>query len=171
MTPRVRALMILSLAIIIDMAVVAISHAQAASDTDKVEVMATFQDLIAAWNHKDAGAVMAYYSDDPDAVFFEDPIPLQSNKAALREPTAAFFESVSDFHARADSVDVRVSGDLAVVHCIVRNGWVDKSGQHSQTSRDTEVFRKKGGKWLIWHEHYSVPFDPATGKAVLNASP
>jgi hypothetical protein len=36
-------------------------------------------------------------SDDPDAVFFEDPIPLQSNKAALREPTAAFFESVSDF--------------------------------------------------------------------------
>jgi ketosteroid isomerase-like protein len=71
---------------------------------------------------------------------------LQSNKAALREPTAAFFESVSDFHARADSVDVRVSGDLAVVHCIVQNGWVDKSGQHSQTSRDTEVFRKEGGK-------------------------
>jgi PhnB protein len=164
MTPRVRTLMIISLAIIIDMAVVAISHSQAANDTDKAQVMATFQDLMAAWNHKDAVAVMALYSDDPDAVFFEDPIPLQFNKAALREPTAAFFESVSDFHARADSVDVRVSGDLAVVHCIVRNGWTDKSGQHSQTSRDTEFFRKEGSKWLIWHEHYSVPFDPATAR-------
>jgi ketosteroid isomerase-like protein len=66
---------------------------------------------------------------------------------------------------------VLTSGDLAVAHSIIRVTWTDKSGRHSQTSRYTQVDKKEGGKWLIWHEHYSVPFDPPTGKAVLTANP
>jgi ketosteroid isomerase-like protein len=57
------------------------------------------------------------------------------------------------------------------VRCVAHNTWTDKNGRHAQTSRDTEVFRKEGGKWLIWNEHASVPYDPNTGKAVLNAKP
>jgi ketosteroid isomerase-like protein len=70
-----------------------------------------------------------------------------------------------------ESVDVLVSGDLAVVHYVVRQTWIVKCGTHSQTSRYTQVDSKEEGKWLIWHEHASVPYDPETGKAVLNARP
>jgi ketosteroid isomerase-like protein len=168
MATKVRALISVSLAIV-GIGVVAATHAQATSDSDKAEVMALNQHLITAYNSKDVSAIMAFYSDDPNAIFFEDTIPLQFNKATLAKATEMFYKSVSDFHARVESVDVLVSGDLGVVHYIVLNTWTDKSGTHSQTSRYTGVDRKEGGKWLVWHEHFSVPFDPATGKAVLNA--
>jgi ketosteroid isomerase-like protein len=37
--------------------------------------------------------------------------------------------------------------------------------------RLTDVLRKVKGKWLIVHEHVSVPVDVATGKADLTSKP
>jgi len=146
-----------------------IAHAQ--TDGDKAAVKTLNQQIMAGFNHHDASAIMAFYSNDPDAIFFEDTIPLQFNKAALIKVTTDFFKSASDFQATMDSYDSVVSGDLAAVHYVIRNSWTDKNGNHSQTSRYTQIDKKEGGKWLVWHEHYSVPFDPATGKAVFNAAP
>ncbi len=161
---------ILALAIVA-IAFVSISPAQASSDSDKVEIMALNQRLVDAANNKDVSAIMACYSDDPDAIFFEDTIPLQLNKAALSKSNATFYGAVSHFYNSMRSPVVVVSGDLAVVYYIAPNAWTDKSGTHSETGRYTQVDKREGGKWLIWHEHFSVPFDPATGKAVLNAKP
>src|SRR5262249_38222959 len=118
MTTRVRALILVSLAIVW-IAVVAITHALASGDSGKAEVMALNQRLIAAYNSKDVSAVMACYSDDPDAIFFEDTIPFQLNKGALGKGNEMAFKSISDWRARMESVGVLVSGDLAVVHYIV----------------------------------------------------
>jgi ketosteroid isomerase-like protein len=141
------------------------------SDGDKAAVMALNQRLLAAFNHHDAAAIMDCYSNDPDAIFFEDTIPFQFNKAALAKVTEDFFKSPTDFQAKMNSYDSVVSGNLAAVHYIIRSSWADKNGKHLQTSRYTQIDRKDGGKWLVWHEHFSLPFDPATGKAVFNASP
>jgi uncharacterized protein (TIGR02246 family) len=168
MTAKVRAHLLVSLAII-GIGFVPITYAQAPSDSDKAEVIALNQRLMDAFNKKDVTAVMALYSDDPDSIFFEESIPFRLNKVELTKAIAMFFQSVSDYHLGMESVDVLVSGDLAVVHSIVRNTWTDKSGTHALTSRYTRADRKEGGKWLIWHEHASLPYDPATGKAVLNA--
>ena len=62
---------------------------------------------------------------------------------------------MSAYQYDMEPADVLVSGDLAVVHCIVRNTWSDTSGTHWQTRSYTEVDRKEEGKWLIWHEHAS----------------
>ena len=67
--------------------------------------------------------------------FFEDIIPLKLNQAGRTKANEMFFKSVSDFHGRMESVDVQVSGDLAVAHYIVLTSWTDKNGTHSQTSR------------------------------------
>jgi len=168
MTAKVRARLLVSLAII-GIAFVPITYAQAPSD--KAEVITLNQRLMDAFNKKDVTAVIALYSDDPDAIFFEKTIPFQFNKAELTKAIAMFFQSASDYHIGMESVDMLVRGDLAVVHSIIRQTWTDKSGTHALTSRYTRVDRKEGGKWLIWHEHASVPYDPATGKAVLNARP
>jgi ketosteroid isomerase-like protein len=168
MTAKISALVVGSL-VVFAIALVSISHAQTSKDADKTEVLAAFQNVMAAYNKGDVGTIMTFYADD--GIFFEDTIPFQFNKAALRSSLEDFYKSVSGFHGSADSVDLRLSGHLAVMHCILRNGWTGKSGPYSQTSRLTEVYVKEGGKWHIWNEHLSVPFDPATGKAVLNAKP
>jgi uncharacterized protein (TIGR02246 family) len=170
MTTRVRALIFVALAIV-GIAVVAITHAPASGESDKAEVMALNQRLITAYNSRDTSVIMALYSDDPKAIFFEDTIPFQLNKAALAKSNEMVFESISDYRARIESVDVLISGDLAVVHYVVPVTWTDKNGTHSQTSRYTGVDRHESGKWLVWHDHFSVSFDPATGKAVLDARP
>jgi ketosteroid isomerase-like protein len=170
MIPKIRALIVIAFAVA-GITLALTSDSQASSASDKAEIVARFQSLIAAYGHGDVNAIMAFYSDDPDAIFFEDTIPFQVNKAALRNGLELFYKSISDFHAHVELLDVQTSDDLAVVHCAVHNTWNDKNGTHMQTSRDTDVFRKEDGKWLIWHEHFSVPFDPATGKAVLNAKP
>ena len=170
MTAKVRARILVALAII-GVAIVRISEAQTSGDSDKAEVTALNQRLSDAFNNKDITAVTALYTDDPDAIFFDETIPFRFNKVELTKANAMFFQSVTDYKFGMESIDVLVGGDLAVVHCIVRNTWTDKGGTHSQTSRYTQVDRKERGKWLIWHDHASVPYDPATGKAVLNAKP
>jgi ketosteroid isomerase-like protein len=37
--------------------------------------------------------------------------------------------------------------------------------------RATDIYRKVNGKWLIEHEHYSVPVDLTTAKADLTSKP
>jgi ketosteroid isomerase-like protein len=78
---------------------------------------------------------------------------------------------VSAFHAKMEGLSIEVSGNLAAAHGIIINSWTDKSGTHHQRSRYTQILKKVNGKWLIWREHFSVPFDPATGMAVRNAEP
>jgi ketosteroid isomerase-like protein len=37
--------------------------------------------------------------------------------------------------------------------------------------RTTVCFRKLDGKWMVTHEHNSVPFDVESGKASLDLKP
>ena len=127
MTARVRARILVAVAIM-GIAVVRICNAQTSSDGDKAEVTALSQRLMDAFNKKDVSAVMALYSNDPDAIFFEEGIPFQFNKAELTKAIAMFFQSASDYHIGMESVHVLVRGDLAVVHSIVHNTWTDRGG-------------------------------------------
>jgi ketosteroid isomerase-like protein len=53
---------------------------------------------------------------------------------------------------------------------IVALAWKMKNGSAvNLLDRTTDVWQKIGGKWLIIHEHNSVPVDMVTGKAVFNA--
>jgi len=66
---------------------------------------------------------------------------------------------------------VEVNGNVAAAHYTLLMTWTDKSGgrSHRLRYRYTQILKRAGGKWLIWHEHLSVPYDPETGKAVLDA--
>jgi uncharacterized protein (TIGR02246 family) len=166
MVAKPRALVLIALVVGIGFA-----YAQTSADSDKAAVIELNKRIMAAYNSEDARAIAAFYSDDPDAIFFEDTIPFQLSKAQLTKLNEDAFKLVSNFHAKMEAIDVLTSGDLATMHCIIHNTWTDKNGTHTQTSRYTQVDKKEGGKWLVLHEHFSVPYDPATGKAVLNSNP
>jgi ketosteroid isomerase-like protein len=148
------------------------SRAFASADSVKAEIIALNEQQLAAFNKKDLDGVMAFYVDDKDAVFYEDAIPFQlDGPNALRKLDQEFFGSASQVHAGMEAISVVVSGDLGAAHYTLPLTFTDKDGTHSIRGRFTQVLKRVGGRWLIWHEHLSVPYDPATGKAVLDAKP
>jgi uncharacterized protein (TIGR02246 family) len=139
---------------------------------DETEIMALNQRLLDAFNKRDLAAAMACFVNDERAVFFGDTIPLQTvGTSAFRKGIQEFITSSSQIHAEMKDVAILVGGDLAAAHYILPITWTDKNGIHTENGRYTQVLRKVDGKWLIWHEHLSVPYNPATGKAVLDAQP
>ena len=65
------------------------------------------------------------------------------------------------------------SGDrVAFGHCLVRCGTTGENGKE-QTGwmRGTVCCRKSSGRWMVAHEHFSVPFEPESGKALLGLEP
>jgi ketosteroid isomerase-like protein len=63
-------------------------------------------------------------------------------------------------------------GDVAFIHALERLSGTLKNGQKSEVwVRATSGLQKIDGKWLIVHDHVSVPTDFETGKAVLDLKP
>jgi ketosteroid isomerase-like protein len=57
-----------------------------------------------------------------------------------------------------DDFNVIKSGNLAVTTLTMNLLFTNKNGATSKMQvRSTDVWEKQGGKWLIVHEHVSVP--------------
>lgn len=119
-------------------------------------------DLYAAWNTLDAAKAKPFYTDDPDAVFIDVAPPAMGYSGR-----DGFMRAMQvDIMAGLSSLDLRRTG-----HAIVeRRGsvaWavfpfsvtvVTKKGERSfSEGRHTIVWENKGGRWIVAHEHPSVP--------------
>jgi ketosteroid isomerase-like protein len=102
---------------------------------------------------KDIDRLMSFYSSD--IIYFDVVPPLQYvGSDALRSRFLHWFDGF-DGPISQDTRDLNlsVSGDIAVACMIVRSSearpWV----------RATSVFQRSGDRWLVTHEHVSVPVD------------
>jgi len=67
---------------------------------------------------------------------------------------------------------IEAADGLAFGHYLLRCGGVGENGKEDTGFvRVTFCCRKTSGRWKIVHEHFSVPFDPASGKALLRLEP
>ena len=66
-----------------------------------------------------------------------------------------------------------IAGDeTAFSHSLNHISATGNDGKKTQTwLRATICYQKIEGNWRVTHEHVSVPFDPATGKASLELEP
>lgn len=63
-------------------------------------------------------------------------------------------------------------GETAFGHYLAYCGGTDDKGQHNASwARVTVGLRREAGQWKIAHEHFSIPFDPATGQLLFDARP
>ena len=127
-----------------------------------------------AFRAKDLNAIMSNYVPGPDLVAFDILPPLKRVGAeAYRKNYQEFFDQYAgsiDYEIR----DLRiVTGDgVAFLHGLERITGTMKNGQKSEAwVRVTSGLRKINGKWLIMHDHVSVPADLETGKAALDLKP
>lgn len=113
---------------------------------------------------KDVDGIMAHYA--ADAVIFNVKPPFQIRNGdqwrQVWESSLAHFPA--SFGVETRDLMMHVNPDLAVAHYFSQFTGI---GQDDSWIRNTAAYRRDRGKWLIVHEHSSVPFDPETMKPVF----
>ena len=138
-------------------------------------IAAAEQRIVEGFKAKDSAAIMANFVADDSLLVFDVTIPRQFvGASAYKKDWDDFFAMVSGPIISCEMTDLSVTaGDkLGFSHCIFHAAWNDKDGKKVEIAvRVTDGFQKIDGKWLIVHEHVSVPIDLNTGMADLASKP
>jgi ketosteroid isomerase-like protein len=119
---------------------------------------AYLQKIWDGWATLDAAGQKKYYAQGPH-VFFDDE-PLKYGSWDEYQATAS--KELEAYKAGRftvnDDAQIHKSGDAYWITATVASDLTQKSGKREMaTFRWTAVFEKQDGKWLIVHEHVSVP--------------
>ncbi|WP_181696164.1 nuclear transport factor 2 family protein [Nocardia sp. GTS18] len=139
---------------------------------DVAEIRALHQRWFAATAEKDLDSLMAEIATDVES--YEHDAPLHYTGADnVREVCRRGLESAPGRVTwDVPEMAVEVHGDLAVVWGLNHMSAEDADGRVDHSwSRGTRVFRKRGGRWLLVHQHVSYPYDPETGAAATDLVP
>ncbi len=121
-----------------------------------VAVLAEMHDAIAAGDAARALATCA-----PDTVVFDLAPPLVQSAGSRDEAVAALGGWIASFSAPPRLAHreptVHVDGDVAFVHALTSMSG-HKGGDFTLWFRSTYGLRRVDGRWLIVHQHESVPF-------------
>jgi uncharacterized protein (TIGR02246 family) len=151
------------------------ARAQAKSTSDgKAEIEALEKSFIAAFNAKNVDAIMALYAPGNQLYVFDvtPPRAYAGWEAYKKDWEQAFAENPGPISVRMVEQHITVVGPVAYDYSIQSASFTDKTGKKlDMVVRVTDIFRKMNGKWLIVHEHVSVPVDPVTGKADMLSKP
>ena len=140
--------------------------------TDETQIRALIDDRINAVRAKDVDAASANVA--PDIVSFDVVNPLRSiASGSSRKRAAEWFASfAAPIGFEVSDLNITASGDVAFSHGLNHVSATKADGEKlDMWWRATTCFRKSDGKWLITHEHNSVPFDITNGKASLDLRP
>jgi uncharacterized protein (TIGR02246 family) len=139
------------------------------SAQDQAAIRVLEDKFAAAFNAKDANAIMALYSSSDDLVVFDVSPPRQyTGWAAYKKDWEDIFAAnPGPIVFQLDGLEVTVGGNVAYGHSIQTVTMTDKNGKKTNLIvRVTDGYKKVNGQWLIAHEHVSIPVDLATMKPI-----
>lgn len=92
---------------------------------------------------------------------------------AVEEKTQAWFDSYAgEIGYEVHNLHITVSGDVGFCSFVYHVGGTLVAGDEvDMWVRATLGCRRIDGNWLITHDHESVPFDPASGQALIDLNP
>lgn len=130
----------------------------------KTALEAEFKAMIAqyytAWSTLDPDKAAKYYAKDADIVFY-DVAPLKYNSWAEYRAGVikAFTETMSSGKLTPnDDLKVTQRGNIVWTTVTFHLSAKPKAGGAMELDcRHTAIWEKRGGKWLIVHEHVSAP--------------
>lgn len=139
---------------------------------DEVQVRQLMENFVKAFRDKDVDLMMSLFA--PGFVAFDIVPPLQDvGKDTYRKvwvQVFTFFQDPIEFETR--DLHITAGTDVAFSYQLLHLKANTSIGQKvDRWQRLTFCFCKIEGKWLITHEHVSVPVDFASGKAVLDLIP
>jgi uncharacterized protein (TIGR02246 family) len=140
---------------------------------DEARVREVIADWAAAVRAKDVDRAITYYA--ADVVSFDLAPPLQyAGREALRKNLAEWFPTFQgpigyDVH----NLSITAGGDVAFCRSLNRISGTRTNGEKTDVwVRATIGCRRVGGRWLITHEHASVPFQmDGSDRAAIDLRP
>ncbi len=140
----------------------------------RADIRALEERFVAAFKAKDLDGIMKVYAPDQTLVVFDVVPPRQYvGASAYRKDWQTFLDSFEGpITVELSDLDVAADRNLAYSHSIQHVAGTDKQGKKLDlTVRVTDVYKKVRGRWLIVHEHVSVPVDLDAGKPDLTSKP
>jgi uncharacterized protein (TIGR02246 family) len=140
--------------------------------SDEAQIRQQIDSFVKAFRARDVNLMMSLYA--PEFISFDIVPPLQYvGRDAYRkvwEETFALFRDPIDIEIR--DLNIITGNDVAFSHQLLRLHATRTNGQQTDYwERLTFCFRKLDDKWLLTHEHVSVPINFESGRAVLNLKP
>jgi ketosteroid isomerase-like protein len=141
--------------------------------TDEALIRARIDELLEAIRAADLEGAKAMYA--PDIVTFDVVGPLQrvgvEAKGSNWEDAFAMFQRPLGYEVRG--LTITVGGDVAFGHGFARLSGTLKNGNRFDGFwvRATYCLRKVDGRWLVAHDHVSVPLDLESGRGSVNLEP
>jgi ketosteroid isomerase-like protein len=121
---------------------------------------------------KDIDRLLSVYS--ADVVYFDVVPGLQyTGSAALRPRFLEWFDAFAGpIGQEIRDLHILASGDVAVAYMLIRASGTLKNGREvGYWVRATSCCRRSNDRWLISHEHVSLPVDPESGSAAMDLVP
>ena len=146
-----------------------------AAVTNDVRPEDAVRDLIESWRRAaEAGgieAIMSHYA--PGFVAFDAAVRLQfKERDAYRKHWEACLSLCRNQIFEVHDLSITAEDDSAFCHYLCLCGGTGENGEKKTGwTRATVGCRRIGGRWMIVHEHYSAPFDMASGKALFDLQP
>lgn len=138
----------------------------------QTELQALLDSRVEACRAKDIDRLMSLYS--PDIVYFDLVPPLQyTGSAAVRGNFLRMFDGFkSSIGQEIRGLHILASGDIAVAYMLIRASGTLKNGQEvGYWVRATVCCQRSDHRWLITHEHISLPVDFESGRAAMDLVP
>jgi uncharacterized protein (TIGR02246 family) len=140
--------------------------------TNEAEIRGLIDDWVKALRARDIDALVLNYA--PDVVSFDVVNPLQrKGRDAVRKRADEWISSwQGPINSEIRELSITADDNVAFSHHLCRfNGTKKSGGEIDMWIRATLCFGKVDGKWMVAHEHVSVPFDPQSGQASLDLKP
>ncbi|WP_375739732.1 YybH family protein [Pseudomonas boanensis] len=139
--------------------------------TAELEVHELFNKWLKAARAKDVEGVVACYA--PDVVAYDAILQLQfKGIQAYAQHWRNCMEMCSgDGVFEPSEPTIQADARVAFLHFLCRCGGTENGVEKSSWMRGTQCLTKRGGQWMIVHEHFSAPFDMESGKALFDAKP
>jgi len=149
------------------------SHTTTANKNE-AEIRALYDQWAKVFEARDIDGIMALYAPGDDTIAYDVVPPLQyKGRDAYRKDYLQFLDQYDGpVHVEYRDMRILCGSDVGFIHALERFTGKMKNGQQTDFwLRATSGVRKINGKWLIVHDHVSVPVDFDTGKAVLDLKP
>jgi uncharacterized protein (TIGR02246 family) len=139
---------------------------------NEAQIRELIENRIKAVRAKDINEVMSNYASDVLSFDVVNPLGYAGSDAVRKRLEEWFSSFQGAISHEIRNLSINAGDDVAFNHGLNRvSATKTDGGKLDMWWRGTVCYRKIDGKWMITHEHASVPFDVETGKASLDLKP
>jgi uncharacterized protein (TIGR02246 family) len=140
--------------------------------TDEAQIRELVDNWVKAVRAKDINEIMSFYSED--ILLFDIMPPLEHRGTSAHrknwEGCFPYFPGPIDYEIR--DLSISAGSDVAFSHSLNRMSGTMTNGEKVDFwMRATVCYKKIDGKWMVAHEHVSVPIDMESDKALFDLKP